>query len=158
MSVNVDPSEQLQAYAEVLGLLEKNLRYLEALGFGDETIHDYRKILLYLKGKTPSEVTKMLGGSTGPKKAKIDLDPKLTDDEIGRLADGSINEILADKNTSRRFLERLASIRFGVTKGALSTLRSRSALNEKIRTLVSHESTHEAISRAASGQPDGNSS
>ncbi|MES2716991.1 MAG: hypothetical protein V4795_14575 [Pseudomonadota bacterium] len=156
MNADQDTSNQLDAYAEVLGLLEKNVRYLEALGFGEETIHDYRQVLHYLKAKSPSEVAKILGKAIRPKKARAEPDLDWTDDHVGSLDEKEVRRVLADADVSRRFLERLASLRFGVTKGALSTLRSRNALKEKIETLLSHEGTHVAISRAASGQADEN--
>ena len=152
MSSDQDSSNQLEAYVEVLGLIEKNLCYLEAPGFGEETIRDYQRVLHYLKAKSPSEVAKILGKPTRPKKSSTGPESNWSDTDVESLDGKQIRQILADEDVSRRLLERVASMRFGVTKGALSTLRSRNALKEKIETLLSHEGTHEAISRAASGQ------
>ena len=147
-----DSDEHLEGFGEVLGLLEKNLRYLESLGFGEATTQDYRKILSYLRARSALEIADIIGKSPVKRKPKEDLDPVLTDQEITRLSPEQIKKFLIDEKISRKFIERLASVRFGVTRGALSTLRSRDALSEKVYTLLSHEGTHEAISRAASGQ------
>lgn len=156
MNVEKDLNEQLESYAEVLSLLEKNLRYIESLGIGEARLQDYRKILSHLRTKSPTDIGKILGNKAAKKRQKRDEEPNLTDEEISRLKGEQIELHLDAQKLSRSFLERLASVRFGVTKGALSMLRSREALTDKIRTLLTHESTHEAISRAALGQPDAN--
>jgi hypothetical protein len=60
-----------------------------------------------------------------------------------------IRERALSKASPRGLLERIASIRFGVTKGAISSLHGRGALVEKILTLIRNEATHTAIERAA---------
>ncbi|NMQ06237.1 hypothetical protein E4Q08_13760 [Candidatus Accumulibacter phosphatis] len=152
MNNDRDSNEQLEGFAEVIELLDKNLRYLESLGFGEATTQDYRKILSYLRSRSSSEVAKILGKNLTRRKPKGVPDPVLTDEEITQLRPEQIKKFLVDEKISRTFLEHLAALRFGVTKGALSTLRSRDALIEKVQTLLAHEGTHEAISRAASGQ------
>lgn len=150
--IDRDSNEQHEGFAEVLGLLEKNLRYLESLGVKETTTEDYRKVLAYLRTRSPSEVSKIFSKDPIRRKPKVSLDPILTDEEISQLGPEQIRKFLVEETISRMFIERLAAARFGVTKGALSTLRSRNALTEKIQTLLSHEGTHEVISRAASGQ------
>jgi len=148
--------EQLESYAEILSLLEKNLRYLESLGINEALLQNYRKVLSHLRTKSATDIGKILDKKTTKKRPQRDVDPNLTDDEISRLEGELIEQYLDAQKLSRSFLERLASVRFGVTKGALSMLRSREALTDKIRTLLTHEGTHEAISRAASGHSESN--
>lgn len=152
MTAVKSPSEQHEGFVEILSLLELNIRYLEALGFGEATIQDYRKVLAYLRSRSPAEVAKILGSHAKTRRPKSSRDPELTDEEIRRLKPEKIAEFLSAEEISRPFLERLASVRFGVTKGGLSMLRSRGALKEKIETLVSHEGTHDVISKVASGR------
>lgn len=154
VNVENDLNGQLESYAEVLSLLEKNLRYIESLGISEARLQDYRKVLSHLRTKSPADIGKILGKKTAKKQK--DVEPNLTDEEICQLKGDQIEQHLNAQKITRSFLERLASVRFGVTKGALSMLRSREALTDKIRTLLTHESTHEAISRAASGQADTN--
>lgn len=153
VNVGKDRNEHLESFSEVIALLEKNLRYVEALGMDDATLHSYRKILSHLRSQSHEEIGRILGGRSSAKKQQRDTDPDLTDEQLSRLKGGQIKRHLDAQKVSRAFLERLAAARFGVTKGALSMLRSREALTEKIQTLLSHEDTHEAISRAALGNP-----
>ncbi len=91
------------------------------------------------------------------KKPAKHADPDLTDDQVVRLNGEQLKRHFEAENVSRKFLERIAALRFGMTRGALSTLRSRDALTEKLYKLLEHESTHEAISRAALGKQGNNS-
>lgn len=154
MNVGRDSKKQKESFIEIITLLEKNLRYVESLGMDEQTLQDYRKVLSYLRARSPDEIDRILEKPTSRKTRQTDTEPDLTDEEIGRLKGEQIKRFLAAQKVSRSFLERLASIRFGVTKGALSTLRNREALVGKIQTLLAHEGTHEAISRAGMDQPD----
>lgn len=158
MKIDGDVSGQLQGFAEVVSLLEKNLRYVEALGMDEITLHDYRKIVSYLRSRSVDEIEKILGKNSHRKSVKKEkiIEAVLDDEEIRLLKGADIKKYLASPDATRKFLERIASVRFGVTKGALSNLRSRDALVEKISTLLGHEDTHEAISRSALGQIDVN--
>lgn len=149
--------EQLSGYAEIVSLMEKNLRYLESLGLDEARLQDYRKVLSHLRTRSAADIGKILGRKVGPKGKRAAVDPELRDEEIVRLKSDQIERYLKAKEVSRVFLERLASVRFGVTKGALSMLRNREALTDKIRTLLTDEGTHDAISRAALNQVDTNS-
>lgn len=151
MNSEKDFTEHLESFFEVVSLLEKNLRYVESLGMDDATLQSYRKVLSHLRSQSHDQIVRILGSRPSGKKPTKDTDPDLTDEQLSRLKGEQIKPHLEVKKVSRAFLERLAAVRFGVTKGALSTLRSRDALTEKIQTLLAHEDTHEAISRAAIG-------
>lgn len=155
MNVGKELSEHLESFSEVISLLEKNLRYVEALGMDDATLNSYRKILSHLRSQSHEDIGRILGGRSSAKKQQKGTEPDLTDEQLGKLKGEQIKRQLEAQKVSRAFLERLAAVRFGVTKGALSMLRSREALTEKIQTLLAHEDTHAAISRAALGQPGG---
>jgi hypothetical protein len=73
----------------------------------------------------------------------------LSEEEIRAMPIEKILDLASNKETSRKHLEQIASVRFGVTRGGLWVLRSRDALGERIRTLVSNENTHGSITRAA---------
>lgn len=150
-----DSSEHLESFSEVISLLEKNLRYIESLGMDESTLQAYRKILSHLRSQSPTEIGRIFGGRSLTKRPQRGAEPDLTDEQLGKLRREQVQRHLEAQKVSRAFLERLATVRFGVTKGALSVLRSREALTEKIQTLLAHEGTHEAISRAALGQQGG---
>lgn len=157
MTSKKDTSEHLESFADVVGLLEKNFRYIEALGMDDTTLQAYRKVVSYLRARSPEEIERIFGSRVSEKKLPKYSDPDLTDEQIGRLKKEQIKRHLAAEKVSRAFLERIAAVRFGVTRGTLSTLRSRNALSEKLLTLLAHEDTHEAISRAALAKQENDS-
>jgi len=71
------------------------------------------------------------------------------------MACATILDLASNQETSRRLLERIATLRFGVTRGGLSALRNRDALVEKLRTLIGNESTHDSIHvRQVNNRPD----
>lgn len=154
MTAEQDPEGILSTFSEIISILEKNLKYIDSLGMGEETVRDYRKVILYLKSRPLDEIGHILGKHPVKKKAAKKTEPEKNEEELANMTIEQVRRVLISPNTSRSCLERLASARFGVTRGALSSLRSRDALVTKIFTLLAHEGTHEAISRAAEGQAD----
>ena len=153
MNIKKNSDTLTESYSRVISLLEKNFRYVDALEIDKETIDNYRQVIAYLRHRSPAEIQKILSAGSS-RKIKLTRDAfghDFTDEHIARLDSEKINDLLSSDITSRSFLERLATVRFGVTKGALSTLRSRNSLKEKIENLLAHESTHKVISKAASG-------
>lgn len=150
--------QHLEDYNEVLHVLEKNLKYVEQLGMDEGTIQAYRKTLAYLRGRSESEINKILGikapdNTSKPKATKAI--PKLTDAEFHDLPSSSVLAFISDENLPRSFLEKVAALRFGLTKGGISSLRTREALADKIQRMLDHEATHQSIARAAAGPIDG---
>lgn len=143
-------SERIAEYDEILELIEKNIKYLESLGFETSTIHDFRRVLTHLRARSESEIVSILGRHQTRKTKRSPEELAISDETLRALTANEVRQYLKTGNNSRAFLERLASVRFGVTRGALTSLRSRQALIDKVSTLVSHEGTHDAISRAAS--------
>lgn len=145
-----DPSD---VFAEVLHLLESNLKYLERVGLSPPTAKAYRRTITFLKRRTESEITSIVRGSRRSASiATSRTGPDMSDEEIVALTGAQVEVLLSSRTVSRRFLERLASLRFGVSAGGLSTLRNRAALVDKLRTLLRNESTHDAISRTVRGR------
>ena len=152
---NVLDKDPIEVFRDVTSILEKNCRYLESVELNPVTLSAYKKVIRYLKRRSGDEIRGILGirkQRTRPKSHRED--PRISDDEILRLPLEQINQFLASTDVSRKFLERLASVRFGVSTGALSTLHGRAALVDKLRTLVGHEGTHDAISRAIGSSGD----
>jgi hypothetical protein len=143
-------------FLEVVSILEKNLRYVEQLGMDSTTIHVYKRILSHLRGRSEAEILKIIGSSTAPTKSKKSSPPELamSNEQISALQRNEIADLLNKKDLSRQFLERIAKLRFGVTTGALSSLRSMDALRDKIRNMLENEGTHDAIARVAAASPE----
>lgn len=141
--------DSVAAFREVVSILEKNGRYLEVVGLKTTTREAYRKTVAYLKRMDVDEIENLLRGKKrdhGTRKRL--LDPDVSDDEMRSLSPDRVRQFAESEEVSRKFLERLAKLRFGMTSGAISVHGSRAALVEKINTLLGHEGTHQAITRA----------
>jgi len=148
------PPCTLEDFSLVVEILEKNLRYVEGLGMDATTIHVYKRVISHLKSREANEIERILGIHTAEanKRLASSSESILNDKKISELRIDQIKAFLKNSKTSRAYLERIATIRFGVTRGALSALRSREALSEKLLNMIENESTHEAIVRAAATQ------
>ena len=150
-AIDANTPEQglIEIFGEVISVLEKNGKYLEAIGLNPVTAGTYRKVVAYLKRRTDKEIVSIIGIRKPTKRpARKRSDPRMSDAEMHKLSREQIRGFLTSAEVSRKFLEQVASIRFGVSAGALSELRDRDALVNKLSTLVGHEGTHDAISRA----------
>lgn len=137
-------------YQKLISLLSSTLKYVEGLGADPSVIDSYKRLLRYLRSRQPSAIAEILGNATSKKKAAANKNlPPPSDDEILRMTPDRIVELALNPDIPRPHLERIATIRFGMTKGGLSNLRSRGALLEKLRTLIGNESAHDAIARVA---------
>ena len=136
------------AFREVVSILEKNGRYLEVVGLKPATKEAYKKTVAYLRRMDIDEIEKVLRPKRGLQgKRKKLIDPDLSDNQIRSLSPEQIRKYSLSEDVSRKFLERIARLRFGMTTGALSAHGSRAALVEKLNTLLGHEGTHQAITR-----------
>ena len=133
----------------VISILERNLKYLKSVELDPTVAKAYRQTIVYLKSRSEEEISNLLKiPKQKTQQTMKETDPELSDGEIMNLTGEQIKGLVSSTAVSRKFLERLASKRFGVSTGALSALRNRSALVDKLNTLVGHEGTHDAIARA----------
>jgi hypothetical protein len=151
MIIKYDSIDLELKFKKIIELQEKNMKYMESLGVDPNILQDYRKIIAYLKTRTDTEIVAILGAKPGKRKPNIDRSPDYSDEALTNIDGAKIMSIINSPEVSRALLERLASRRFGVTKGALSMLGSRDALKDKLLTLLGHEGTHEAIARVVGG-------
>ena len=157
MNTKSSQSDSAAAYAELLALLEKNLKFIVGVGLDDKRASNYRSLLAYLRSRSTPEIERILrqhdGASSKKAMRKIDT-PKhseLTDGEILQMSAVELGERLRSGLLPRSVLERIATARFSITTGALSVLRNRGALQEKLLNVLSNEDTHKAIARVAEG-------
>jgi hypothetical protein len=131
-------------------MLGRTAKYLEELKIDPTLLSSYKKLLRFLRSRPPEAILEILR-ETVPTRQKVakKLQPDLSDQEIHAMSIEKIIDLASNVETPRKHLERIASVRFGVTPGGLSVLQNRHALSEKIRTLVRNEKTHESITRAA---------
>jgi len=149
-------AERVQSrFDGVLTLLEAYVKLLATTAADQERFSDLSKVVANLKKLPESERTTLLQSKrpTSSPAAKRVFDEVLSVEQAAALTLTEVEKTLSSEGVTRAQLERIASIRFGMSKGALSLL-PREALIDKIRTLVEHEGTHESIARAASGGHD----
>jgi hypothetical protein len=138
-------------YEKVLKILSLTEKYLLGLNTDSATLTSFRKLLRYLRSRPATSIPEIIGGVSS-KKGSVPQKVGLSDEAIRSMSVETILDLASDKGVPRRQIERIASVRFGMTRGGLSTLRSRDALVEKLRTLIGNEVTHESITRAATQQ------
>ena len=149
-------TEVVRRYREVISLHEQTLRYLQSIEFDADMLQTYKALLHHLRTRTDEQIPAMLGMSVKQKVQKRNVaQDDLADSVIERLTLDQVREQITAKSASRRLLERIAAIRFGVTKGAISSLKSRDILVEKIMTLISNEGTHSSIARVVENRNRG---
>jgi hypothetical protein len=144
------PSDTVAEYQKLLDLLGLTEKYFEDLKIDCSCLKSYKQLLRFLRSLPEESIREVLGGTNATsEKAERRLRPELAEIEVRSMPSDKILELASNQETPRRLLEQIASVRFGVTKGALSALRSRRALAEKITTSVNNEEAHESITRAA---------
>ena len=131
----------------------ENIKFLESIKADADLIYTYKQLLVYLQKLSPHEVEQVLKckpSGTALRGANKKSSEEIEPEKIRQMTVQQIEHEISNPNISRKYLESIATIKFGVTKGALSMLRTRDALINKIHTLLSNEYTHEVILRAAS--------
>ena len=138
-------------FKDLLIFQEKNIKFLESIKADTDLIYTYKQLLKYLQNLSQYEIEEIF--KCQPAGGVLDITKKTSPfielEAIKKMTVQQIKDEIAKPEVSRKLLENIASIKFGVTKGALSMLRSREALITKIHNLLSNEYTHEVISRAA---------
>lgn len=135
-----------------IGLLDAYVRLLTATGAESSSVECLRSLVSNLRRMPEAERAALIRRRGGPEFGAKKTAPILPDDRVAVLSLSEVEAILRADSTTRLQLHRVASLRFGMSKGALAPL-PKEALVEKIRTLVEHEGTHESITRAASSAP-----
>ncbi len=135
-------------YEKLLEVLTRTGKYLEGLEIDPSVLKSYKALLRYLRAQPSTRLPEMIGDAGSKKRSAAHKD-RLSDDEIRSMSVARIDELASDKEVPRSEIERIAVVRFGMTAGGLSNLRSRDALAAKLRTLIENETTHESIARAA---------
>lgn len=141
------PEEQ---YLRALALLDDTSKYLMNAGCDIELISKVGCLIKYLRGKTNSEIRTILGSVEIQQPADNYKVEQETEEQISNLTADELRQKLSDVKISRKTLERIAKIRFGVTSGALSTLRDKKSLHDKLQTMIANEVTHDSIAKLAS--------
>lgn len=111
----------------------------------------YQQLLEFLSSNGNTEL--ILGKGEKVERKNYATASYTVDNDLAKLSTGELEEILRTDDVSKAYLSQIATIRFSVTRGAISKL-SLEALRLKLRNLVENEKTHETISRVARNNSD----
>lgn len=139
-----------EQYLRALALLDDTSKYLKNAGSDIDLLYTVGRLVKYLRGKTSSEIHMILGSVETQQPIINFAAEQETEEQISNLTADQLRQRLADTKVSRKTLERIAKIRFGVPTGALSTLRDKKSLQDKLLTLIANEVTHDSIAKLAS--------
>lgn len=132
-------------YFRALAFLDDTLKYLKNAESDTDLLHTVGCIVKYLRDKTSSEIHMMLGNVETQQPAINFASEQETEEQISNLTVDQLRLRLSDAKISRKTLERIAKIRFGVPTGALSMLRDKKSLHEKLLVMIANEVTHDSI-------------
>ena len=135
-------------FRRLMAILEANQKYLQAARVEDDILVAYKELLRYLRSRPPATKAEIVGPRRASQVYSKTAAPQFSEDQIRAMTATEVSALASNPEITRRQLEQIARIRFGVTTGGLSNLRTRDALVQKLLTLVGHEATHESISRA----------
>lgn len=140
-----------ERFEGVFLLLDECAKFLGSVGADEASLRDLKRVISYLK-KIPDDDRRAIletGRVRNVQMSKKGTE-ELSEERTKALSLSEIEDLLVQTGLTRAQLERVATLRFGMSKGALSPL-PREALIDKLRTLVGHEGTHESIARVAAG-------
>lgn len=150
-----DSIDFLKQFKDVLLLHERTLRYLESSKSDPNLLKNYKLVNSYLKNLDDSEICSILAPKVKKSApAKAQQPHELEDNQIESLTIENIEEILMRGNSPRKYLERIAVVKFGVSKGGVSSLPNRDAVIEKIHTMINNEQSHKTIAKLAGDTKD----
>jgi hypothetical protein len=141
-------------YKALLAVVEKNFKYLDSIGLDAQLSQDYKRLISHMRSASLVEMYSVLDKKSGPKKNQNDAVAQMSNEEIGKLTLAEIKQKITSASVPRSSIEKLASVRFGVSRSGLTSLKSRDALVNKIENLLSNEGAHEIITRSASVAED----
>jgi hypothetical protein len=142
------PEEQ---YFRALTLLDETTKYLKSAGCDRTLLHTVERLVKHLRDKTGADIQTILESTKShPSTLANEESQQETDEQLASLSADQLRQKLTDPMLPRKYLERIAKIRFGVSAGALSMLRSKESLTNKLLTLTANEATHDSITKLAS--------
>ena len=137
-------------YFKAVDMIDETTKYLKKAGGDKELLNILSRLTKYLKSRKTSEIHTILGHIEARQAVTELTVEQESEEELANLNTGELRQRLTDPKMSRNALERIAKIRFGVSTGALSILRDKESLLNKLITLIDNESTHDSIAKLAS--------
>jgi hypothetical protein len=138
-----------QNWRKIIAIHKHMLANLKEVDANHDLVECFQRLHDYLSQLEPSIVDSIISRE-GRRTIKPARDAfQLSKKEILDLEPNELRNLLQANTLHRKDLEKVAAVRFEMTVGGLSNLRSRGALTEKLLTLLDHEATHASIARVA---------
>lgn len=145
-----DFSDDRLAFRQVLKLLDNQLKSIEEVEANPALITVYKRLLKHLRALNDNQIDTILEGRRISEKHDIDNDE--FNEQLLKLNLDEIANVIQSQDSSRKYLEKIAATRFGMTRGEISRISSKSRLVEQLTTLINNEKAHQSIKRMASAR------
>lgn len=145
-----ESSNNTLAFKQVLKLLDYQLKSIEEIEANSTVISVYRRLLEYLGTLNNKQINAVLKTQHTLQKHETKSDD--FDEQLLKLNLDEIGAVVQSKDSTRKFLEKIASARFGMTRGEISRITNKSRLVEQLTTLINNEKAHQSIKRMASSK------
>jgi len=144
-------SREKTAFMQLINVLEYNLKAFKSAGSSKPVVELYDQLITHLKSINYKDFQQILNRKDSfkdlPKKKSRDV---ITDEEASSLTNNEIKNLVSNKKTTRKTIEKIAMIKLGMRESELKSIRDKKSLSEHLHTIIRNQETHEAISRAAS--------
>lgn len=144
-------SRKKTAFKQLINVLEYNLKAFKSADSSKTVVELYDQLIKHLKSINYNDFQKILNSKDSvkalPKKKSRDI---ITDEEAFNLTNNEIMKIVSNKETTRKTIEKIAMIKFGMRESELKSIRDKKSLREHLYTIIRNQETHESIRRAAS--------
>jgi pyruvate formate-lyase activating enzyme-like uncharacterized protein len=138
------------AFKQVLKLLDYQLKSIEKIGANPNLISVYRRLLKHLRTLKSNQIDAILETRATSREQQRESDE--SDEQLLKLNLDEIRVLVQSEDASRKYLEKIATTRFGMTKGELSSIPNKNLLVEQLMTLINNEKAHQSIKRMASSK------
>lgn len=145
-----ESSNNTLAFKQVLKLLNYQLNSIEEIGADPAVISVYRCLVRHLGTLNNKELDTIL--ETQHPLQKHEAKSNDFDEQLFKLNLDEIGTIVQSKDSTRKHLEKIATVRFGMTRGEISRISSKNRLVEQLTTLINNEKAHQSIKRMASSK------
>lgn len=137
-------------FKQLIQILDLNYKSLEKANSGTNLLQVYSNLLSFLKTRNETEILQII--STNHNKQRIKQkagEDQFDDHRLSSIGLNEVEKIIDSEEVTKKTIERIAIVRFNMTKGEVSSISNRRKLVENIKSLIANERTHEAIARQA---------
>ena len=150
--VSENSSNKLFAFKQVLKLFEYQLKGIEKIGVNSNIISVYGALLKYLRTLKSEQITAILDKNQDSQQKKDNSDKY--DEQLFNLNLDEIKAKVESEDSTRKNFQKIASTRFGMTRGEISSISSKERLVEQLIILINNEKAHQSIKRMASSRKE----